>query len=121
MLKQFEIDQLYSNEEIFKTLTVSNAGGIRISKNSDSVEHCVIMTSSPTIRKVDENPYFDRVEGNILTYTAAGKAGDQILSGANKRIPEQLCNDFPIFAFEIVAKRTDKNHGPKRWRFLGLL
>ncbi|MCF7956475.1 MAG: restriction endonuclease [Phycisphaerae bacterium] len=121
MLNEFKVNQLYSNEEIFKTLKVSNAGGIRVSKDGDSVEHCVIMTSSPEIRKVNENPYFDRVEGDILTYTAAGKLGDQILSGANKRIPDQLSNDFPIFAFEIIAKRTDKKCGPKRWRFIGLL
>ena len=31
MIKEFEIGKLYSNEEIFKTLKVANAGGIRLS------------------------------------------------------------------------------------------
>jgi len=31
MIEELVVDQLYSNEEIFRSLKVSNAGGIRLS------------------------------------------------------------------------------------------
>lgn len=79
------------------------------------------MTSVPLARKARENPYHDRIENGILTYTAAGREGDQTLAGMNKRLPTQLTLDFPIHGFLIVANRNDKTVGPKRWRYLGLL
>jgi hypothetical protein len=33
----------------------------------------VLMTSVPLARKAKENPYHDRIENGILTYTAAGR------------------------------------------------
>ena len=72
-------------------------------------------------RRALSNPYHDRIENGILTYTAAGREGDQTLAGMNKRLPTQLKLDFPIHGFIIVANRDDKSVGPKRWRYLGLL
>jgi len=122
MVQEFAVDGLYSNEEISTSLNISNAAGVRVSVVEDAVMRAAIMTAPPTIRRVGvENPYHDRIESNILTYTAAGKTGDQTLSGINKRIPEQLASNYPIYGFEIVADRRNKAHGPKRWKFLGLL
>jgi hypothetical protein len=120
-LNQLVVGELYSNEAIFKRFSVANAGGLRFHMEKDSITHAVLMTSVPLARKSRENPYHDRIEGGILTYTAAGREGDQTLAGMNKRLPTQLTLDFPIHGFMIVANRDDKTVGPKRWRYLGLL
>ncbi len=79
------------------------------------------MTSVPDARREAENPYHDRTEGNILTYTGAGREGDQSLAGVNKRIPQQIEFRFPIYGFQIIGSRRDPKVGRNRWRFLGLL
>lgn len=45
MIKEFNVGQLYSNEEIFKTLKVGNAGGIRFSIQEKTVRRATIMTT----------------------------------------------------------------------------
>lgn len=81
----------------------------------------VIMTAVPNARQVAENPYHDRVEGEVLVYTGAGREGDQTLAGMNKRIPQQVQSGFPVYGFTAVASRRDRSVGRKRWEFLGLL
>lgn len=121
MIKEFIVGQLYSNEEIFKTLKVANAGGIRLSIQEKAVMRAAIMTSVQDFHITGENPYHDRLENDILTYTAAGKIGEQTLAGVNNRIIEQNELNFPIHGFILVASRRDKSVGPKRWKYLGLL
>ena len=121
MIKEFVVGSLYSNEEIFKTLHVANAGGIRLSTKEGVVFKVAIMTSVQDFHLSGENPYHDRLENDILTYTAAGKLGEQTLAGINNRLIEQKESDFPIHGFVLVASRRDKTVGPKRWRYLGLL
>jgi HJR/Mrr/RecB family endonuclease len=120
-MEELAIGTLYSNEEIYKTLTVSNAGGIRLRTQDNAVLRAVIMTSTQSFQATDENPYHDRLEGDILTYTAAGKVGEQTLAGMNNRLTEQRGATFPIHGFSLVASRRDKSVGPRRWRYLGLL
>jgi len=60
-----------------------------------------------------ENPYHDRIEGNILIYTAQGREGDQTLVGRNKRLIEQYTTPTPFFGFTNIGRQT--------YRFLGLL
>jgi hypothetical protein len=115
------VGQLYSNEEIFKSLKVSNAGGIRLSLQDRVVVRVVVMTSVQGLHGAGENPYQDRLEAGILTYTAAGKTGQQTLAGANNRLIEQATFNFPIHGFVLVASRRDTTVGPKRWKYLGLL
>ena len=79
------------------------------------------MTSIQDFHISGENPYHDRLEGEILTYTAAGKLGEQTLAGVNNRIIEQKLLNFPIHGFALVASRRDKTVGPRRWKYLGLL
>jgi HJR/Mrr/RecB family endonuclease len=101
---------------------VGNAGGVRLlTADDDSVRRAVILTSVPTARQLSENPYHDRIEGDILVYTGAGREGDQTLGGVNKRLPQQLNADFPTYGFVLVGSRRDPKIGPKRWKFLGLL
>jgi HJR/Mrr/RecB family endonuclease len=120
-MDELVVGMLYSNEEIFKSLTVSNAGGIRLHTQGGAVVRAVIMTSVESFHAIDENPYHDRFEADILTYTAAGKLGEQTLAGMNNRLIEQRTLNFPIHGFVLVASRRDKSVGPKRWKYLGLL
>ena len=80
MIESLVVNQLYSNEEIFRSLKVSNAGGIRLLTENGNVTRAAIMTSLPGLHVAGENPYHDRMEDGILTYTAAGKMGEQTLS-----------------------------------------
>src|SRR5712671_1715872 len=120
-MEELVVGQLYSNDEIFKSLKVSNAGGIRLSLRDNIVLRAVIMTSVQDLHGAGENPYHDRLEGDILTFTAAGKVGQQTLAGVNSRLIEQKTFNFPIHAFVLIASRRDSSVGPKRWRYLGLL
>src|SRR5271156_4496866 len=99
MIEVLKVGQLYSNEEIFKSLKVGNAGGIRLSLLNSAVLRAVIMTSEQNFHGVRENPYHDMLEGDILTYTAAGKVGQQTFAGMNSRLIEQKTFNFPIHAF----------------------
>jgi hypothetical protein len=121
MIETLVVDQLYSNEDIFKSLKVSNAGGIRLSLQDKAVLRAVIMTSVHGFHGASENPYHDRLEGGVLTYTAAGKLGQQTLAGMNNRLIEQKTFNFPIHGFVLIASRRDRSVGPKRWKYLGLL
>ncbi len=119
---QFQVGNLYANDEIQAALNVGNAGGIRVRlDDTRQPRRIVILTSSADARQHTENPYGDRIEGDILVYTAGGREGDQTLAGINKRIPQQLINDFPIYGFEITESRRTSRGNPKRWRFIGLL
>jgi len=118
----FHVGAMYSNQEISSRLNVGNAGGIRVSVGPESrIRRLVLLTSVPQARQARENPYHDRVEGDVLTYTGTGRKGDQELSGTNQRIGEQKDNPFPIYGFLLTGSRRDAKLGPKRWRFLGLL
>jgi hypothetical protein len=118
----FSVTTLYSNDEIYKSLGVGNTGGVRVKKLPDGeVQRIVIFTSIPTARQIAENPYHDRLEGDILIYTGTGRAGEQTVSGPNARIIEQEIQKFPIYAFIQIAGRRDASIGVKRWGFLGLL
>jgi hypothetical protein len=121
MIDTLVVGQLYSNDEIFNSLKVSNAGGIRVSLQATGVQRAVVMTSVQGLHSAAENPYHDRLEDDVLTYTAAGKLGQQTLAGVNSRLIEQRTTNFPIHGFVLIASRRDSSVGPKRWRYLGLL
>ncbi|MGC1830067.1 MAG: restriction endonuclease [Candidatus Acidiferrales bacterium] len=121
MIESLVVGQLYSNEDIFKSLKVSNAGGIRLSLQGKAVVRALIMTSVQSFHSASENPYHDRLEAGVLTYTAAGKIGRQTLAGANSRLTEQVEFGFPIHGFVLTASRRDRSVGPERWEYLGLL
>jgi HJR/Mrr/RecB family endonuclease len=118
---KFVVGALYSNEEIYKALGVGNTGGLRFNIADGVVRRAGLFTAVPDAKKKIENPYHDRIENGVLIYTAAGREGDQTLSGMNTRLVDQLSQDYPIHGFIIVANRKDKAFGPKRWQYLGLL
>lgn len=121
-ISTFRVDSLYSHEQIYRSLSVSNSGGIRIRLSNDgSVRRAVVLTSSPSSRRQAENPYHDRIEGNTLVYTAAGREGHQTLAGVNAWLVSQPQGKFPIYGFTLTGSRRDKRLGSNRWRFLGLL
>jgi len=111
----FRVGQKYSNDQIRFSLRVENLGGIRPSIDENSfLRHIALMTSTENGKSSrNDNPYHDRIEGDILIYTASGKSGDQQLSGRNKRILEQYVSPIPIFGFI--------NKGQQVYEYLGLL
>lgn len=115
MLTEFVVGQQYTNDQISISLRIENLGGIRPSLDAGKkLRHLAIMTKLDGDEKIlSENPYYDRMEGNILTFTGQGKSGDQSLVGRNKRIVEQFDAPIPIFCFE--------NCGRQAYTFRGLL
>ena len=87
----FRVGELYTNDQIRFALEVENLGGIRPSVDPRrNLRHIAIMTAAEDSGRVmAENPYHDRIEGDILLYTAQGREGDQQLAGRNKRLIEQ--------------------------------
>ena len=80
---QFEVNQFYPKMEIWKTLKVSNLGGIRLNKKENFL---VIFLDAPTPNpKPDQghNIYHDRydLQTGLYYYTGAGQKGDQTLRG----------------------------------------
>ncbi len=114
-INEFRTEQLYTNDQIRFSLNVENLGGIRPSVDSKkNLRHIAILTAAQESSKlISENPYHDRIEGNILLYTAQGREGDQIIFGRNKRLLEQYTIPAPFYGFANVGKQT--------YRFLGLL
>ncbi len=114
-IDHFVVGQLYTNDDIRFALRVENLGGIRPSLDEQgNVRHIAIMTAAEHYRRVSrENPYHDRIEGDILLFTAQGRQGDQALAGRNKRLVEQYDVPTPFFCFV--------NHGQQVYEFAGLL
>lgn len=112
---EFRVDELYTNDQIRFSLGLENLGGIRPSVSPEKVlRHLAIMTATEESGKlIAENPYHDRIEGDILLYTAQGREGDQQLTGRNKRLIEQYSIPVPFYGFINVGRQT--------YRFLGLL
>ncbi len=114
-VSEFQVGTSYTNDQIRFALRVGNLGGIRPSVDDrGNLRHIAIMSATDIGRQSDySNPYSDRIEGDILTFTGTGREGDQGLVGANKRITEQIVTGIPIFGFI--------NQGKQSYEFLGLL
>jgi len=114
-LEFFKVGETYSNDQVRFSLDVENLGGIRPALDAQGhVRHVAIMTAAEDSGKMRaENPYRDRIEGNVLTYTAQGRTGDQELTGRNKRLVEQYTVPIPFFGFLNIGRQI--------YRFLGLL
>jgi len=118
----FIIGELYSHEEIYRSIGVGNAGGVRfLNKQNGATRRGVLFTSVPSGRLQSENPYHDRVEHDVLVYTAQGRKGEQGFGGQNQRLLDHAREWYPLYCFQLIASRRDKTIGVKRWRFLGLL
>ena len=115
-LSSFSVGETYTNDQIRFSLDLENLGGIRPSLDANrNVRHVAILTAAEESGRLRaENPYHDRIEGNILIYTAQGRVGDQdLLAGRNKRLIEQYSVPTPFFGFVNIGRQT--------YRFLGLL
>lgn len=110
----FEKNKHYSNDQIHYALEVANLGGIRPKLNAQNkLDFIVLITSVEENRKAVRNPYADRIEGDVLTYTGAGLKGEQEISGVNKRLLEQINNPVPILGFVKEAVN--------QYKFIGFL
>ena len=113
---------MYSHEEIYRSLGVGNAGGVRFLQNDDgTTRRGVLFTAVAGSKLESENPYHDRVEKDILIYTAQGRKGEQGFGGQNQRLLLHGDEMFPLYCFQLICSRRDKTIGVKRWRFLGML
>ena len=112
---EFCVDEQYTNDQIRFSLGLENLGGIRPSVDAKkNLLHLALMTAAEESGRVStENPYNDRIENDILIYTAQGREGDQLLSGRNKRLLEQYSLPVPFYGFINIGRQT--------YRFLGLL
>ncbi|MCX5890980.1 MAG: restriction endonuclease [Deltaproteobacteria bacterium] len=115
IVSEFRVGEHYTNDQIRFSLKLENLGGIRPSISPDKTLRLIaIMTAAEESRKlICENPYRDRIEDNVLIFTAQGREGDQQLSGRNKRLIEQYVRPIPFYGFI--------NEGNQTYRFLGLL
>lgn len=114
-ITEFVIDQYYDNHDIYRSLAIQNLGGVRPKISNGKLQFIVVTTSSSDANiSFARNPYADRIEGDLLIYTAAGLMGNQSLSGVNKRIVEQYDRPLPIFGFSNEGSHKGR-------RFLGLL
>ena len=107
MLSEFVVGQQYTNDQIGISLQVENLGGIRPSVDaSRKIRHIAVVTKlAGSGQNILENPYQDRIEQNILVFTGQGKAGDQTLTGRNKRITEQFDAPVPLYCFESCGRQ----------------
>ncbi len=118
-MKQFSIpDKLkvgehYSNDQIKYALEVANLGGIRPKIKDKKLDFIVLITSAEETKNIIRNPYVDKIEGDILTYTGARLQGDQDISGVNKRLIEQKEKPVPILGF--------LKEGVNQYKFIGFL
>jgi restriction endonuclease len=114
-IDSFAVGQVYTHDIMRSALNVGNLGGIRPSVDAQGrLKHIAIITSDEDCaRSISRNPYADRIEENVLTFTAAGREGNQALSGMNKRLVEQYDTPTPFFGFANMGRQT--------YRFLGLL
>lgn len=115
LVRAFQVNEIYTNDQIRFALGLENLGGIRPSVDARKhLRHLAIMTvAEESARSLAENPYHDRIEGDVLIYTAQGREGDQEISGRNKRLLEQYSVPTPFFGFINLGQQT--------YRFLGLL
>jgi restriction endonuclease Mrr len=111
----FKVGETYTNDQIRFALDVENLGGIRPALDAKkNVRHVAVLTASSDSGKTKtDNPYNDRIEGDVLIYTAQGREGDQELTGRNKRLVEQYTSPNPFFGFMNLGRQT--------YKFLGLL
>ena len=117
----FTVGELYAHDQIMKELKVGNSGGIRIATTSRTkVARVVLFSTSEQEANPQENPYEDRADGAILTYTGTGKIGHQNLTGQNLRITQQDTEFFPIYVFSLFRHRKSAGSPDKRWRFSGI-
>ncbi|MEK6303717.1 MAG: restriction endonuclease [Acidobacteriota bacterium] len=114
-VSSFTVGEIYTNDQIRFALDVENLGGIRPALDAGrNVRHVVVLTAAENSGRLKtENPYHDRIEGDVLIYTAQGREGDQELKGRNKRLVEQYAIPTPLFGFVNLGRQT--------YRFLGLL
>lgn len=91
-----------TNDELSQVFGVGNAGGMRWS----SIHQHLVIIADHT-----KSLYDDRWEGNVLHYTGMGQAGNQTLSGQNKRLADQRLSGINVFLFEV--------HTPGKYEFAG--
>ena len=112
--ENFTVGEIYDNDQIHRWFETANSGGIRPAIDSKgNLRHLVIMSTKEEANYKFVNPYADKIEDEILIYTGQGNRGDQALSGANKRVVEQLDKSIPIVFFQKEARNNI--------RFIGFL
>ncbi len=105
--------EYYTNDQIHYALEIWNSWWIRPKLKNGKLSFITLFTSIEESKNKIRNPYADKIEGEILTYTWAWLKWDQEISWVNKRLIEQLENPIPILGF----LKEDKN----KYKFIGFL
>jgi len=92
-VSSFTVGETYTNDQIRFALDVENLGGIRPALDaSRNVRHVAILTASEESGRLrTENPYQDRIEGDVLTYTAQGREGGSRTQRSKQKISRAIC------------------------------
>lgn len=89
--------QVLNNEEISEVFHCGNQGGMRKSKETNTL----VLISDPT-----RGIYEDRWEGSILHYTGMGQTGDQDINWLqNRTLKESGDNGIEVFLFEVFKAK----------------
>src|ERR1700688_4069173 len=116
------VRQIYTHDTMRSALAVGNLGGLRPSIDSQGrLRHIAIVTADEDCaRSISRNPYADQIENDVLTFTASGREGNQVLSGMNKRLVEQYEIPTPFFGFANTGT-TDVSFSGLCWNCFDII
>jgi 5-methylcytosine-specific restriction protein A len=104
---KLKIGDIIDNNTLYKEFKVSNTGGMRYSKETNTL---VLINDST------KGLYIDTWENNILQFIGTGKNGDQVLDGRfyqNGILYNSKTNGVGIHLFEV--------HKPKEYTYSGMV
>lgn len=100
---EIQIGKILTNSEIVKIFKCSNMGGMRRSRETNSL----VIISDHT-----KGLYDDKWYGDTLHYTGMGKNGDQNINfGQNKTLVQSHNNGINIYLFEVLIPTKYIYHG----------
>lgn len=107
-ISQLIVDSLYTNSDIVKIFKVSNTGGMRRSRRTNS-----LVLISKLSNAIESNPYEDKWVEGIFHYTGMGLKGNQELKGnQNFTLAESNKNGIDVYLFES-SKPNEYNYRGK--------
>ncbi|KAB0264726.1 HNH endonuclease [Microvirga brassicacearum] len=96
---------ILTNDQLSRTFSVGNAGGMRWSGK----HQCLVIIADHT-----KSLYDDRWVGDAFHYTGMGRVGDQTLSGQNLRLAHHEQDNVPVHLFEVFTRNAYHYAGPVR-------
>ncbi|MCW7475611.1 HNH endonuclease [Leptospira levettii] len=101
-IKELQIGQEISNDQLTEMFEVANTGGMRKSRKNN----LLILISDPY-----KGYYTNRWDGDTLYYTGTGKTGDQKLEKQNYDLANSINTGLQIHLFEVLNPKRYFYHG----------